>query len=49
VLRLNAAGAPAPPPNTQESDTMTNFLKGSKAIIAMVHVGALPGTPRYAG
>jgi membrane complex biogenesis BtpA family protein len=28
---------------------MTNFLKGSKAIIAMVHVGALPGTPRYAG
>lgn len=26
-----------------------NFLKGSKAVIAMVHVGALPGTPRYGG
>lgn len=28
---------------------MTNFLQGSKAIIAMVHVAALPGTPHYAG
>lgn len=28
---------------------MDNFLKGSKAVIAMVHVGALPGTPRYGG
>jgi len=28
---------------------MENFLKGSRAIIAMVHVAALPGTPRYAG
>lgn len=28
---------------------MDNFLKGSRAVIAMVHVAALPGTPRYGG
>lgn len=28
---------------------MTNFLKDSKAIIGMIHVDALPGTPKYAG
>ncbi len=28
---------------------MQNFLKNSKAIIGMIHVGALPGTPNYGG
>jgi len=28
---------------------MTNFLKDSKAIIGMIHVDALPGTPKFGG
>jgi hypothetical protein len=28
---------------------MRNFLQGKKTIIGMIHVGALPGTPRYQG
>ena len=27
----------------------SGFLKGAKAVIGMIHVAALPGTPRYAG
>ncbi len=28
---------------------MNNFLKNSKAIIGMIHVSALPGTPKFSG
>jgi predicted TIM-barrel enzyme len=28
---------------------MRNFLQDQKTIIGMIHVGALPGTPRYQG